>query len=124
MKRQAGFTLLELMIAVAIAGILLMVVMPSYQQYVYKSNRADAINTLANVAIVLERQFTNTNSYQGLELPTQSENNHYTISTVLDDTSFTLTATATGNQSGDTECATFTLNQAGEKTATTAGVCW
>lgn len=124
MKRPTGFTLIELMIAVAIAGILAFIALPAYQQHILKSNRADAIETLATTATTLERQFTNTNSYQGLALPTQSTNNNYSITAVVTATTFTLTATAKGKQSKDTECATFSLDQAGVKTATTAGACW
>lgn len=124
MKRTAGFTLIELMIAVAIVAILALVALPAYQQHVLKSNRADAIKSLASSAAALERQFTDTNSYTGLTLPTQSDNNKYTLSAAVTATTFTLTATAKGGQAKDTECSTFTLNQAGVKTSTTAGVCW
>lgn len=124
MRQQTGFTLMELMIAVSITGILAMIALPAYQQYILKANRSEAIEILANTAVALERQFTNTNSYLGLDIPGQSSNDHYKITSEVTATTFTLTATAQGRQDKDTECASFTLNQAGEKTATTAGACW
>ena len=65
-KKTAGFTLLELMVAVAIIGILASIAIPSYQDKVLKSRRADAKGVLAQLAGSMERQFTANNSYCNL----------------------------------------------------------
>jgi type IV pilus assembly protein PilE len=63
--RQHGFTLIELMITVAIIGILAAIAIPSYQDSVRKSRRADAQGALLSLANAMERHFTETNSYKG-----------------------------------------------------------
>lgn len=63
MKKQQAFTLIELMIAVVIVGILAAIAYPSYRDSVYKSHRADAKAALQNLSNAMERQFTQTNSY-------------------------------------------------------------
>ncbi|MFN6972223.1 MAG: type IV pilin protein [Rheinheimera sp.] len=123
-KKIAGFTLIEVMVTVVIIGILAAIVFPSYQQMVLRSHRSDAIDTLSNAAQQLERQFTQTNSYIGFVVPTTSTNGYYKITSDIKATSYTLTATATGRQVKDTECASFSMNNTGEKSATTAGACW
>lgn len=120
----SGFSLIELMIAITVAGILFAIALPAYQNYVLVSHRADAVETLFSLSQQLERQFTQTNSYAGLELATTSSRGFYTISADVSATSYTLTATATGGQSADTACAIFTLNQQGEKGGTDAQECW
>lgn len=62
-KMQSGFSLIELMIAVAIVGILAAIAFPSYKQYVVRSNRADAQQTLLQAAQEAERYFVANNSY-------------------------------------------------------------
>lgn len=123
-KKSKGFTLIEVMVTVVIIAIIASIAFPAYQQMVLRSHRSDAIDTLATTAQLLERQFTETNSYTGLVLPTTSTNGYYSISAKVTAASYTLTATATGRQAKDTECETFTIDNTGQKTATTAGVCW
>lgn len=65
-KRRAGFTLLELMIAMAIVGILAAIAYPSYREYVKRSNRSDAMQALQQGAQQAERWFTQQNSFTGL----------------------------------------------------------
>ena len=60
---QLGFTLMELMVTVAIVGILASIAIPSYQDSVKKSRRADAKAVLLGLANAMERHFTETNSY-------------------------------------------------------------
>jgi len=124
MKSVKAFTLVELLVVILITGILFAIAIPAYQDYVKRSRRADAIETLFMLSQALERQFTLTNSYQGLTLATSSNRGFYTISSTITATSFTLTATASGVQSADSTCATFTLNQLGEKGGSNPGTCW
>ncbi len=63
MYKQKAFTLIELMVAVVIAGILAAIAYPSYQESVRKSRRADVEGVLLNLANSMERHFTETNTY-------------------------------------------------------------
>jgi type IV pilus assembly protein PilE len=60
---QAGFTLIELMVVVAIIGILAAVAMPSYRQYVVRASRVEAQAELLQLAALQEKIFLNSNSY-------------------------------------------------------------
>lgn len=62
-QEQAGFTLIEVMITVAIAGILVAIAYPSYQQFLVDSRRTDAQNALLSFATTMERYRSDNNSY-------------------------------------------------------------
>lgn len=119
MPPRRGFTLIELMITVAIISILAMVAVPSYFDSVRKSRRADAITALNQIAQAQERWRANNTSYTtvlgstGLNVPNPSSG-YYTLSvTAASSASYSATATAAGAQLRDTRCATLTLAVSG-----------
>ena len=127
-----GFTLVELMIVVAILGILASIAYPSYMEYVKRSNRAEAIALVMEDAHYMERYFTAQNTYAGATLPQtkvpQNGTTRFTLgfSGTPDATSYTLQATPASGYS-DATCGTLTVNQAGVQTKSGTGAlaeCW
>ncbi len=124
-----GFTLIELLIVMIIVAVLASIAYPSYRTWVLKSHRSDAMATLSQDQTILERCYAQTFSYNlaCAALPTfpQTSPQGYYIITLpaRTATTYTLTATATGTQALDTHCATLSLDQANQKTATQAE-CW
>jgi type IV pilus assembly protein PilE len=140
LRKSSGFTLVELIVAMVIAAILAAVAIPAYSNYVRKARRTDAKTALLDMASLEERYFSVNNSYSitATDLgytayPVTVGSGYYTIAqpTVVAATTaaaatFSLTATATGDQTKDTQCQTFTLTSAGSQTALpdTPGTCW
>ena len=130
-NKSAGFTLIEVMVAVVIIGILLATAVPSYQQYVIRGNRANMQAQMLTIASALERYraqnfrylgatLTNTGIYGGAVFPLQGQA-HYSLQLTGDNTDGTpnttwvLTAKATSNvQKKD---GVMILNSAGQR-------CW
>jgi type IV pilus assembly protein PilE len=138
MKRN-GFTLVELMITVAVVSILAMIAIPSYTQYVRRANRTDATKTMTLDAQALERCYSQTFLYTGCAgagVGTQaSPQGNYNVTIAIPDTvtpgappaSFLITAVPLApSQQADAPCQSFTLNTAGAQGATPAGpqICW
>ncbi len=128
---QAGFTLIELMIAVAIVAILTMVALPSYRDYVMRGHLADATSGLATVRAEMERHFQDNRTYATVGTfvtPCASTNaatrtfNLFTVSCsgTPTATAFTLQAVGTGAAAGFT----FTVNQADVRATTAAPSGW
>lgn len=122
-RRANGFTLIELMIAIAILAIIMGIAIPSYNQWVLKSGRADAKAALFGAAQTLERCFTRFSAYNDGNCPLpngateMSENDKYQVTVASAPTTFTLTAAPQGTQANDTECTSFTLTHTGQKGA-------
>ena len=124
MKRRAaaGFTLVEMMIVVAMVAILASVAYPSYLSQVAKGRRADGKQALVELAQKLERFYSERGTYVGATLgagglyPAVSLGGHYTLALAnqtLD--GFSLSATPRGVQVGDV-CSTLGYNQLGDRT--------
>jgi type IV pilus assembly protein PilE len=124
MKHQKAFTLLELMIVVAIVGILASIAIPSYLESVKKARRADLTGDLLVAANEMERFFTVNDTYTGATVATTNEYYTITIPTQTD-SAYTLLATpiAGGAMDGDA-CGNFTYTHAGEKDESGSGSCW
>ena len=128
-NRSQGFSLIELMIAVVIVGILAAIAIPMYSDYVTRSRRADGQATLMQVAQELERCYTQFSKYNdnncsvvnsGVVSET-SDQGFYGISASggnLTESTFTLTATPQNEQADDTDCTALTLTHLGEQSAT------
>lgn len=130
MKEQKGFTLIELMIVVAIVAILAAIAYPAYQRHVLRSHRVDVEREMMELAQNLERCMTRTNAYNQCGISGgASESGRYKIAIdPLSASAYTLTATpqSKGNQAKD-ECKNLSLDHKGvKKTSSTLDVseCW
>ena len=147
LKKQHGFTLIELMIAVAVVGILSAIAIPSYNAYVQRGWRADARVTLLDNAQFMARFYSQNLTYLDKSsgtsvVPTlprlrspESGTVRYNLTQTAQDATavvaagFTITATPTGWT--DATCGNLTIDQLGRKGSSVAGTstaiistCW
>jgi len=119
-KKSLGFTLIELMITVAIVGVLASIAYPSYTAFVTQSNRTEGQRALLRFANLQEQYFVDYRTYGNLMvLGKASTTVHYDTSIAASDltaTTFIIKATAKNSQANnDAACSPLTINEVGQK---------
>ncbi len=136
-RRQQGFTLIEVMIVVAIIGILSAIALPSYNEYIRRGHRTEARASLLQMAQWMERAATANGIYPTAAANTaavaaalsSAQKDRYTITMASTTSTFTVTASPKGAQATD-KCGSYTLTQTGTRGASpltggaTVADCW
>jgi len=124
-QRQSGFTLVELMIVVAIIGILSAIAVPSYNSYVMRARLVEAHGVLASTQNKLEQYWTNNRKYEDFDkegaslMPEPGLNFDYSLDEPTVST-YTLVATGKDAAAGFV----YTIDQAGNRATTDAPEGW
>jgi type IV pilus assembly protein PilE len=131
--RMRGYTLIELLVTVAIVAILASIAIPSYARYLMRSRRSDAQQLMTTISnreaqyLLDARAYTTTLGSAGLNISgidgwtctTTCTNSSYTIAVALAGTGFSITGTPSGKQVSD---GTLTLTSSGTRTRIVSGV--
>ncbi|MDE2626168.1 MAG: prepilin-type N-terminal cleavage/methylation domain-containing protein [Burkholderiales bacterium] len=137
-RRASGFTLIELMVTVAVIAILAAIALPSYRSYVLRSHRSDGLSALTQDQAIMERcyaqNFVYSASCAGFASsvwPQTTPGGYYSINLVVTTApaGYTFTATPLNSQVADTTCATIRIDQANQKVGLDSGgnpqpSCW
>jgi type IV pilus assembly protein PilE len=127
-----GFTLVELLITMVIVAILAAIAVPSYRNYVMRSQRSSAMTALLRIQAAEERFFLQNNAYTlnlvaappaGLGIGAATDDALYNLSIVVGagPQQYTARADAAGSQLDDTRCRRFTIDQNGTRQAIDSG---
>jgi type IV pilus assembly protein PilE len=141
-RSHLGFTLIEVMVTVAIVGILAAIALPAYKEQIARGKRADVQTVLMEDAGYMQRYYAAQNSFNGTPAPSLPASQapkaavaaNYTIAVAVPASApvtFTLTATRAGSMVGD-KCGNFTYDNLGQKglaagtaaAGQTAAACW
>ena len=142
-RRSRGFSLIELMVVVAIFAIISTIAVNSYRRYTLRATRTEGRLALLAIQVAQEKYFLQNNQYAqdiatviaappaGLGIGAingsgVTAGGNYTLSfAAVTPTTYTLQAVATGNQTQDTaSCLTFTINEQGNRTPADSTGCW
>jgi type IV pilus assembly protein PilE len=141
--RSRGFSLIELMVTLAVMALLATIATNSYRRYTLRATRTEARLALLAIQVAQEKFFLQNNTYaQDIATVTAAPpaglgigaingsgatgGGNYTVSfAAATPTTYTLQAVATGNQTKDTAaCLTFTINEQGQRTPADSTGCW
>jgi len=143
--RTRGFSLIELLTVIAVVALLAGLALSSYMNQSRESHRTEAKTAVLDLAGREERNYSTTNTYttataalgyNTAAFPFNTINNYYSLNVVVVPAAppvaatYTITATAIGDQANDATCAVYTYTQAGVQSATTNGgadstaTCW
>ncbi|KAA0969918.1 type IV pilin protein [Pseudomonas sp. ANT_H12B] len=129
-RSNRGFTLIEIMIVIAIIGIVITIGYPSLTEYVKKGRRTEVVGLLSEQAQILERFYSKNNVYTNA-IGLSAGNDFYTITPTLTDQTFLLTAERKAGKAMATDkCGNFTITNTGVRgmVNATAGLttkdCW
>jgi len=129
MKSHKGFSLIELMVAVAVVGIISVIAIPAYTNYSIRGKIPDATSNLATKRIAMEQSFLDNHVYGGSGAPcvdtatvdtTSSPNNFNFQCTVLTPTTYTMQAQGKNTMAGFT----YTIDQSNNKQTTAVPAGW
>lgn len=137
MKKQRGFTLVELMVTIVIIAILAMIAYPLYTRYVEKSRRSSAVTALERVASAEEKYYATRNVYASsltflgydtatVAVPSNAQSWYAMSVTSASDNSYTVTAMPQNEQANDA-CGTYKLTSTGIRSVTgskSVADCW
>ena len=123
-RKQHGFTLIELMVVVAIVAILTTVAYPSYQDYITRGQLAEGTSTAADMRVRLEQYFQDNRTYVGAPIcttpPAAPAVKYFTFACAPTATTYTITATGTGTTTGFV----YTVNQSNLRRTTGVKTGW
>jgi type IV pilus assembly protein PilE len=125
MKRVSGFSLIELMVVVAIVSILAAIAVPAYSDYVIRSQLAEAYATLGSQRVRMEQYYQDQRTYtgactDGTVAPRMTNSNQFTYGCTINDQAYTLTATGQNSTNGFV----FTVDQSNNRRTTGAPSGW
>lgn len=133
MRKASGFTLIEVLIVVAVVAVLAAIALPNYQDYLLRGKLTEATANLSDVRLRLEKSYADNRRYGtagvcGVPMPAVANQRYFTITCVSANAAGagdqTYTLTATGNAGQGMGAFTYTLNESNTRTSTITASGW